>query len=103
MQAIFNRKKSHTLTMVESGELGMQIALKQNFDLILMDIHLPGIDGKEVTKQLRRHEHYKNIPILSITAAAMEHEIQLAEGLFDDYITKPINIPLLHKLLRKYL
>ena len=102
MKAIFDRK-THALTIAETGELGLQIALEQNFDLILMDIHLPGIDGKEVTKQLRKHEHYKNVPIVALSAAAMKHDIQSAEGLFDDYLTKPLHIPQLHKLLRESL
>jgi len=102
MKAIFDRK-TEVLTIAETGELGLQIALEQNFDLILMDIHLPGIDGKEVTKQLRKNEHYKNVPIVALSAAAMKYDIQSAEGLFDDYLTKPLHIPQLHKLLRESL
>jgi len=102
MGAIFDRK-TDVLTMVETGELGLQAAFEKNFDLILMDIHLPGINGIEVTQQLRKHEYYENIPILALSAAAMKHDLQSAEGLFDDYITKPFSIPQLHKLLRKYL
>jgi len=102
MQSIFKRLP-HTLTMAESGEIGMQSALEHDFDLILMDINLPGIDGKEVTTQLRESEYYKNKAIIAVSAAAMSHNIQSAEGLFDDYITKPVDIKELINLLNKHL
>jgi len=103
MQSFFNRQKGYKLTMVETGELGWEIALEQNFDLILMDIHLPGIDGKALTKNLRETSQYKNQPIVAMTAAAMTHDIQAADGIFDDYLTKPIEIPKLLNTLKKYL
>jgi len=102
MQSIFDRQP-HTLKMVETGELGLEAALEQDFDLILMDIHLPGIDGKEAAMQLREHEYYKNKTIIAVTAAAMKHDLQSAEGLFDDYITKPVDIKGFIELLNKYL
>ena len=103
MQSFFNRQKGYKLTMVETGELGWEVALEQNFDLILMDIHLPGIDGKALTKNLRETSQYKNQPIVAMTAAAMTHDIQAADGIFDDYLTKPIEIPKLLNTLKKYL
>jgi len=102
MKSVFSRLP-HTLEMVETGELGLEMALKHDFDLILMDINLPGIDGKEVTRQLREAESYRNKPIIAVSAAAMNHDIQSAEGLFDDYITKPLDIAGLINILDKYL
>ncbi len=103
MQSFFKRQKNYNLTLVETGELGWEVALEQNFDLILMDIHLPGIDGKALTKNLRETSQYKNQPIVAMTAAAMTHDIQAADGIFDDYLTKPIEIPKLLNTLKKYL
>jgi len=102
MESVFD-KLPHSLDMAETGELGLDKALKYDFDLILMDIHLPGIDGKEVTQQLRETERYRSKPIVAVTAAAMSHDIQSAEGLFDEYITKPLDIIELIDILNKYL
>ena len=103
MQSFFKRQKNYNLTLVETGELGWEVALEQDFDLILMDIHLPEIDGKALTEKLRETSQYKNQPIVAMTAAAMTHDIQAADGLFDDYLTKPIEIPKLLNTLKKYL
>ena len=53
MQAIFYRLP-HVLEMVDNGELGQNWPLEEDFGLILMDINLPGMDGKELTKRLRK-------------------------------------------------
>ena len=67
------------------------MALKQN--LILMDINLPDIDGIEALKRLRNFEETHEIPVIAISANAMERDINraMAEG-FKAYITKPIDI-----------
>ena len=103
MQSFFESKKYNNLVMAETGELGLKIAMEQSFDIILMDIHLPGINGKEVTQKLRATDYYKNRPILAVSAAAMQHELESAKGLFDSYITKPILISELSEVLEKYL
>jgi len=102
MQSVFD-KLPHTLEMVENAELGQERALGDDFDLILMDINLPGIDGKELTQRLRETEQYKNKPIIAITAAAMSHNIEEAKGLFDAYLTKPLDIAYLNNILNKFL
>jgi len=102
MESVFDGLP-HSLDMAETGELGLNTALKYDFDLILMDIHLPGIDGKEVAQQLRETERYRSRPIIAVTAAAMQHDMQMAEGLFDEYITKPLDIAELINVLNKYL
>jgi CheY-like chemotaxis protein len=62
-------------------------------DLILMDIALPGMDGLTLTRQLKADERLKNVPIVALTASAMqgdEHKASLAGCV--GYITKPFNI-----------
>ena len=73
----------------------LQKVSEKEFDLILMDIQLPGIDGIETMKRLRQNLE-KHIPILAVTAFAMkgDEEMYLNEG-FDDYVSKPVNIDLL--------
>ncbi len=60
--------------------------------LILCDIMLPGMNGSEVLQQLRTIEHLQDVPIVAVTAVAMEGDKErlLEEG-FDEYIAKPLN------------
>jgi CheY-like chemotaxis protein len=73
------------------------------YDLILMDIELPGMDGISIQKILKNNPKYKNVPIIALTAYAMkgDRERFLAAG-FDDYISKPINMDDFIKRLEKY-
>lgn len=75
-----------------SGEEGVELALKEKPDLILMDIQLPGIDGLEATKRIRSAERDAHMPIVALTSFAMtgDRERALAAGC-TGYIEKPIN------------
>lgn len=76
----------------ESGLKGIDAVLKNKFDLILMDIELPGIKGVETMKLIHTKNNSK-IPIVALTAFAMKGDMEkyLSEG-FDGYISKPIII-----------
>jgi len=75
---------------------------KHNFDLILLDIQLPDIDGYEITKQIRKTN--KEIPIIAQTAFAMLNEReQILNSGFNDYLSKPIKKEILFVLLEQYL
>jgi two-component system cell cycle response regulator DivK len=75
-----------------TGEAGVEMALQRNPDLILMDIQLPGIDGLETTRRIRRTDAGKAIPIVALTAYAMagDRERALAAGC-TGYLEKPVN------------
>ncbi len=76
------------------GMEGLRMAREHRPDLILMDIQLPGICGLEATKRLKADETLKSIPVIAITAFAMEGDKErLLEGGCDGYISKPISIP----------
>jgi len=77
--------------------------MAHEFDFILMDIHLPDIDGRELTKKLREKAQYKSIPIIAISADAMKKNIESSENLFDAYVTKPVSIQQILGALKKYL
>lgn len=90
------------LIWAKSGKEAIDIFKeKENLDLILMDIQLPGINGYEATKLIKAHN--KNIPIIAQTAYALsgEREYSLKEGC-DDYISKPIKKEMLIELLDKH-
>ena len=75
------------------GQQGLEKALKNDFDMIILDIMLPGVDGFEICKQIREA---KEIPILMVSAR--KEDIDKIRGLglgADDYITKPFNPPIL--------
>ena len=77
------------VTMEHSGETGLERALKEPFDLIILDLMLPGIDGFEICKKVREE---KNIPVLMVSAK--KEDIDKIRGLglgADDYITKPFS------------
>jgi DNA-binding response OmpR family regulator len=78
-----------TVVLCGDGEKGLQIALNDPFDLIILDIMLPGQDGFRVCKQIRK---YKNIPIIMVSAK--QEDIDKIRGLglgADDYIVKPFS------------
>lgn len=76
----------------------------EGFDLILMDIQMPVLDGLEATKIIRSYPRYANIPIIAMTARAMagDRERSLEAGM-NDHITKPIVTDELYAVLKKWL
>lgn len=81
-----NNEGYNTLSALD-GITGLEMAISQNPDLILLDVMLPGIDGYEVCRKVREHS---NVPIIMLTAR--EDEVDKVVGLelgADDYITKP--------------
>ncbi len=80
----------YTTSKAMDGEVGLQMALENNYDLIILDLTLPTMDGVEVCKKLRKQ---KNTPVIMLTAKS--EEIDRVLGLemgADDYITKPFSI-----------
>lgn len=87
------REKGYSVISAESGDRGISLALESRPNLIILDIGLPGLNGFEVCRQLRREEQTKQIPILILTARTSESDKVLGLELgADDYITKPFAI-----------
>jgi len=93
MQNTLARMPDIQLKIATTGETGLSMALKAPPDLILMDIHLPGMSGYDTLRHLRQHPETRDIPVIAVSAAALSEEIErgLAAG-FRRYITKPFNI-----------
>jgi len=88
----FLKMGGYTLIEAETGYQGIEIALSQIPDLILMDINLPDIDGVDATQQLKATPETKTIPVIALTANAMhgDRDRFLAAGC-DDYLSKPVS------------
>jgi two-component system, cell cycle response regulator DivK len=86
-----------------TGERAVELVFEHRPDLVLMDIQLPDIDGVEALDRLRADERTASVPVLALTAQAMEGDRErfLAAG-FDGYLSKPVNIADLVATVTRY-
>ena len=93
-----------TLDMVENGEQAIQRVSEVSYDLILMDMQMPVLDGVEATQRLRARSDIRQIPIIAMTANAFSEDRQacMAAGM-NDFITKPVEPELFYATLRHWL
>jgi CheY-like chemotaxis protein len=86
-------RKGYEVALAVDGLQGVAMATAGGYDLILMDMSLPEIDGWEATRRVRESEIGKRIPIIALTAHAMsgDREKAMAAGC-DDYDTKPVEL-----------
>jgi two-component system cell cycle response regulator DivK len=86
-----------------TGERAVELVVEGQPDLVLMDIQLPDIDGVEALERLRADERTASVPVLALTAQAMEGDRErfLAAG-FDGYLSKPVNIADLVATVKHY-
>ena len=83
----------YTTLEATDGKQGVELAREKKPDLILMDIQMPVMDGLEATKLLKNDDVTKDIPIVALTAYAMQgDEEKMREAGFDGYISKPIDV-----------
>lgn len=82
------RAERYAIDLAETGEAGWAMASTYDYDLIILDLMLPGIDGREVLRRIRRRN--PSVPILVLTARdATESKVATFEEGADDYLTKP--------------
>jgi two-component system, cell cycle response regulator DivK len=85
--------RGYETLQTSDGLEAIELALANPPDLILMDIQLPHMSGLEVTRRLRSDERSRRIPIVAVTAFAMEwHEREALDSGCDAYIAKPISM-----------
>ena len=88
-------KRGHTVIVASTGKLALEAHETQSFDLVLMDVQMPEMDGLEATVAIRQREKKsgKHIPIIAMTAHAMvgDRELCLKAGM-DAYVTKPLDV-----------
>lgn len=93
------QRRGYEVIVAVDGQAGIEAAETEHPDLILMDMSLPIIDGWEATRRVKTHPETAHIPIVALTAHALEGERQKAlDAGCDDYDTKPVE---LERLLQK--
>ena len=86
-------KEGHRVTLVEDGEAAMAASAETDFDVILMDVQMPVMDGLDATRFIRSREHGtgKHVPIIALTAHAMKGDRERClEAGMDAYVAKPV-------------
>ncbi|HSR53251.1 MAG TPA: response regulator [Acidobacteriota bacterium] len=86
------KREGYSVLTSTNGEEGLDLVRRENPDLVLLDLMLPGRDGIEVCKRLKSDPVSRNIPIVMVTAKGEESEVVLGLGVgADDYVTKPFS------------
>ncbi len=97
--------KGMQVTKAVNGKMALDlIKEKGDFDLVLLDIMMPEMDGYETTKRLREIPKFRNLPIIALTAKAMKDDRQKCiDAGANDYLSKPVNVDKLLSLMRVWL
>ena len=87
-----------------NGEEALEKVLQEEPDIILLDIQMPALDGYEVLRRIRANPRVAALPVIAVTAFAMQEDCEkaLAVG-FDDFVTKPVDIASLRSKIRTLL
>lgn len=101
---MLGRRQNLHLHTAHTPELGLELALMHQPDLILLDINMPSMDGYRVLKILKAEPRLKDTPVIAITANAMPRDIErgMAAG-FADYMTKPLDLARFIATINRYL
>jgi len=86
------KPRGHEIVTADDAESGLALVESEKPALILMDVGLPGMDGWNATRALKQNEATKHVPVIALTAHAMQGDREKAlEAGCDDYETKPID------------
>lgn len=92
LMTLILKKHGHEVIQAVTGEEGVEKARAEQPEVILMDIHLPGIDGLEATRRIRKIKSMQHVPILAITSYAMAGDREkIIEAGCNGYFEKPID------------
>jgi CheY-like chemotaxis protein len=87
-------KRGYTVAMAIDGQQGIDMAVSEKPDIILLDMSLPVVDGWEAAQKMKANPASQNVPLIALTAHAMasDRERALSSGC-DDFDTKPVELP----------
>jgi CheY-like chemotaxis protein/MinD-like ATPase involved in chromosome partitioning or flagellar assembly len=101
VQTVLSRA-GHTLTLAMDGQEALQVALANDFDLAVVDVMMPTMDGYELTRRLRADEHTRHLPVLILTARTqVADQMSAAEAGADGYLGKPLSYKELTEKVRQ--
>jgi PAS domain S-box-containing protein len=95
-------REGHSVTIAGSGQEAVDLFEQKPFDLILMDVQMPGLDGLQATTRIREKERATGhrVPIVAMTAQAAESDrLRCLDSGMDAYVTKPVHVPALLKMI----
>ena len=96
--------KGYSTVEAGTAEEGLKLTAEHKFDLILMDIQLPGMNGIDALHLLRAKAATADIPVIAVTASVMQQDKkQIMEAGFDAYVGKPINLKEFLETVRRVL
>ncbi len=95
LRQVLTLRPHYSLAVAADGLAGLAMAQAEAFDLAIIDIDLPGIDGVELCRRLKSSAGTRALPLMALSANAMQADIRRARSAgFDLYLTKPIDVPL---------
>lgn len=95
-------KKYYAYERAKNGKEAVDLVNSNTYDLVLMDIKMPVMDGLEATKAIR--ENHPDLPIIALTANAFDSDRQLAlDAGCNDFLSKPVSSDLCIKTIRKFI
>jgi PAS domain S-box-containing protein len=101
VNGLFARVGKVRLIPAVQGQLGIELAARHQPDLILLDLHLPDLDGDEVLRRLREDARTASIPVIVLSADATRDQVErLKKRGAAEYVTKPIDVPVFLKAVR---
>ncbi len=97
-------RRDHEITLATDGQQALDILDTEQFDLVLMDLSLPVLDGWEATRRIRKNPDLADLPIVALTAHALESDRQKAlEAGCNAFETKPVKIKSLLETMSRWL
>jgi PAS domain S-box-containing protein len=97
------QRLGHRVTVVGDGQMALEVLALRRFDMVLMDMMMPRLDGVETTRRFRAMEQGGRTPVVAMTANVMPADRQrcLDAGM-DDYLSKPLSMAELHRVLARF-
>jgi CheY-like chemotaxis protein len=98
-------QRAHRVEVAGDGRAALELATRSEYDLMLLDLHMPELDGFEVVRAIREHERgtTKHLPIIALTArsSSRDRERSLAAGM-DDFLSKPLDVKALYAAIDRF-
>ncbi len=96
-------KRGYQTTIAADGRQALEALDAAEFDLVLMDVQMPVLDGLAATRLIRQQERWKDLPIIGLTAHAMAGDrARCIEAGMNDYLPKPVRPPALLETVKRY-